>query len=94
MFSGILMEFHVSVFNLGLYVCQIFCFSCKVADTVHGERFLGLNICCFSAIKIFTEILSHCLGHKCLLFSTVKERYLYSRINFQGTPKNRENTKV
>ena len=94
MFSGILIEFHVSVFNLGLYVCQIFCFSSEVADTVHGERFPGLNIRCFSAIEIFTEILSHCLGHKCSLFSTVKERHLHSRINFHGTPKNHENAKV
>ena len=62
MFSGILIEFHVSVFNLGLYVSRIFCFSSEVADTVHGERFPGLNIRCFSAIEIFTEILSHCLG--------------------------------
>ena len=43
MCSGILTEFCVSVFNLGLYVCQIFCFSSEVADTVHGERFPGLK---------------------------------------------------
>ena len=62
--------------------------------TVDGERFTGLNICGFSAIKAFTEIVLHCLGHKCLLFSTVKERHLYSRKNFCGTPENRENAKV
>ena len=62
MFSGILIEFHVSVFNLGLYVSRIFCFSSEVADTVHGERFPGLNIRCFSAIEIFIEILSHSLA--------------------------------
>ena len=28
----------------------------------------------FSTIKVFTEILSRCLGHKCSLFSTIKER--------------------
>ena len=94
MFSGILIEFHVSVFNLGLYVCQIFCFSSEVADTVHGERFPGLNIHGFGAIEVFTDILSHCLGHKCSLFSTVKERRLYSQKNFHGTPKTVKNMKV
>ena len=36
------------------------------------------------------EILSRCLRHKCLLFSTIKERCLYSWKNFCGTPKDRE----
>ena len=35
------------------------------SDTVDGERFAGLNIRGFSAIKVFMEILSRCLGHKC-----------------------------
>ena len=58
--------------------------------TVDGKRFVGLNIHGFSAIKVFMEILSYCLGHKCSLFSTIKERHLYSRKNFHGTPENRE----
>ena len=62
--------------------------------TVDGERFPGLNIRSFSAIKVFTEILSHCLHHKCSLFSTIKERRLCSRKNFHGTPENGENMKV
>ena len=58
--------------------------------TVDGERFAGLNIRGFSAIKIFTEILPRCLGHKCSLFSTIKERRLNSQKNLSGTPDNYE----
>ena len=61
--------------------------------TVDRERFAGLNIHSFSAIKVFTEILSHCLGHKCSLFSTIKEWRLYSQKNFCVTPENREKCK-
>ena len=53
-------------------------------NTVDGERFTGLNIRGFSAIKVFTEILSCCLGHKCSLFSTTKVRCLYSWKNVRG----------
>ena len=56
--------------------------------TVDGERFTGLNIRGFSAIEVFMEIVLRCLGHKCSLFSTIKERRLYSWKNFRGTPKN------
>ena len=63
----------------------------QVQHIVDGERFSGLNIRGFSAIKVFTEILSRCLGHKCSLFSTIKERCLNLRKNFRGTPENREN---
>ena len=59
-------------------------------NTVDGERFAGLNIRSFSAIKVFTEILMRCLGHKCSLFSKIKERRLYSWKNFCSTPENRE----
>ena len=59
-------------------------------NTVDGKRFAGLNIRDFSAIEVFMEILSHSLGHKCSLFSTIEERCLNSRINFHGTPENRE----
>ena len=31
------------------------------------ERFAGPNVCSFNPTKAFTEILSHCLGQKCLL---------------------------
>ena len=65
-----------------------------VSYTVDGERFTGLNIHGFSTIEVFTEIFSHCLGHKCSLFSIVKKRCLYSWKNFHGTPENRENVKV
>ena len=61
--------------------------------TVDGERFAGLNIRSFSFIKVLKEILSCCLGHKCPLFSTIKERYLNSRKNSHGTPENREKHK-
>ena len=40
--------------------------------TVDGEKFTGLNIHGFSAIKVFTEILLRCLGHKCLLYTVVQ----------------------
>ena len=58
--------------------------------TVDGEIFAGVNIRSFSAIKVFTEILLHCLGHKCSLISTIKERCLYSWKDFHSTPENRE----
>ena len=58
--------------------------------TIDMERFAGLNICDFSLIEVFTEILSRCLGQKYSLFSIIKERHLYSGKNFHGTLKNRE----
>ena len=36
-------------------------------NTVNMERFSALNICNFSPMKFFTEILSRCIGHQCLL---------------------------
>ena len=62
-------------------------------NTVDRETFAGVNICGFSSIEVFMEILSHSLGHKCSLFSTIKERCLNSWKNFCGTPENRENRK-
>ena len=41
------------------------------------ERFAGLNVCSFNPIEFFVEILSCCLGQKCLLVSIIKERPLY-----------------
>ena len=59
--------------------------------TVDMERFVGVNIHSFNPIKVFVEILLHCFGQKSLLFSTIKERHLYSWKNFRGTLKNHEN---
>ena len=39
-------------------------------NTVDREKFAGLNIRSFTAIKIFTAKLLRCLGHNCPLFST------------------------
>ena len=64
-----------------------------IKKTVDGERFAGLNIHGFSAIEVFTEMFSRCLGHKYSLFSIIKERHLYSRKHFCGTPVNREKRK-
>ena len=61
-------------------------------DTVDRERFAGLNIRGFSAIK-FT-LLSRCLGHKCSLFSTIKEKHLYFGKTFVVFLKNMKNVKV
>ena len=58
--------------------------------TIDGERFAGLNVRVFNSIEVFTEILSCCLGQKCLLFSIIKERHLYSWENFCGTLENHE----
>ena len=58
------------------------------------ERFAGLNVCGFNPIEVFAEILSRCLGQKCLLFSIIKERYLiYPWKNFCISFENREKHK-
>ena len=54
------------------------------------ERFAGLNVCGFSLIEVFVEILLHYLGQKYSLFSIIKERCLYSQKNFRGTLENHE----
>ena len=46
--------------------------------TIDGEKFAGLNVHFFNPIEVFAEIFSLCLGQKSLLFSTIKERHLYS----------------
>ena len=69
--------------------CHVITYNTLTRYTVDRERFTGLNIHSFSAIKVLTEILLHCLGHKCSLFSTIKERCLYSQKNFCGTTENR-----
>ena len=62
--------------------------------TIDRERFAGLNICDFSAIEVFMEILSHSLGHKCSLFSIIKERCLNSRKTFAVLLKTVKTAKV
>ena len=62
--------------------------------TIDGERFAGLNVHVFNPIEVFTEILSCCLGQKCLLFIIIKERHLYSWENFCDTLENHENANV
>ena len=75
----------------GVKICgKVLRFDLTFNDTIDGERFAGLNIRGFSTIKVFMEILLCCLGHKCSLFSTIKEKHLYSRKNFCGTPENHE----
>ena len=46
------------------------------------ERFARLNICGFSLTKVFVGILLQCLGQKCLIFSIINERCLYSGVYF------------
>ena len=75
--------------NIGewLSICQYFpCHIIVLYSAVDGERFAGLNIRSSGAIEVFTEILLHYLGHKCSLFSTIKEKCFYSQKNFHGIP--------
>ena len=58
--------------------------------TVDGERFAGLNVHIFNPIEVFAEILSRCLGQKCLLLSLIKERHVYSQKIFCSTLENHE----
>ena len=46
--------------------------------TIDVEIFAGLNICGFNPIEVFVEILSHCLGHKCL-FSMIREVLIHGK---------------
>ena len=62
--------------------------------TIDMERFVELNVHSFNPTKVFAGILSCCLDQKCLLFSIIKERHLYSQENFCGTLENLKNTKV
>ena len=61
-----------------------------IYGTIDGKKFAGLIVHFFNFIEVFAEILSRCLGQKSLLFSTIKERHLYSRENFRSTLENRE----
>ena len=65
----------------------------ELPHTIDREKFAGLNIRGFSAIEVFTEIFLCCLDCKYSLFSTIKERHLYSHENFCSTPENREKHK-
>ena len=63
---------------------------CGIVTTVDRENFAGLNVRIFNPIEVFAEILSRCPGQKCLLFSIVIERHLYSWENFHSTLENCE----
>ena len=65
----------------------------KKCSTVDMEKFAGLNTHGFNSIEVLSEILLHCLGQKCLLFSIIKERCLHLQKNFCGTLENCENHK-
>ena len=59
--------------------------------TVDGERFTGLNICGFSAIEVFTEILLRCLGHSTHYLVQLKRGAFIHRKTFAvATPENCE----
>ena len=46
-------------------------------NAVDVERFAGLSVWGLNPTKVFTEMLSHCHGLKCLLFSTMNWRAGY-----------------
>ena len=53
-----------------LYKCRLHLYySALITNTINGERFAGLNIRGFSCMKFFTEIVSQCICHQCLLFT-------------------------
>ena len=68
-------EYALSVRAKGKYAAKTY--SLDLVDTtekspditVDVKRFAGLNICGFSPIKVFTEILSWYIGHQCSLFT-------------------------
>ena len=53
------------------------------------ERFGGLNFCSFNPTEVFEEILSNCLGQKCLLL----KRGTYTQGKTYGTLDHREKHK-
>ena len=66
----------------------------KLESTVDVEKFAELNVHSFSLIEILAKIPLRSLGQKCLLFSIINERHLYSQItqkNFCSILENREN---
>ena len=71
-------------------LCSILCPRTKIVVklyTVDGERFAGLNIRGFSAIKVFAEIFLHYLGHR----QCISTHYLVQlKRGFCGTPENLE----
>ena len=70
------------------YIESLFCIDHWQLLIIDVERFAGLNVHGFNLIEIFTEILLCCLDQKCLLFSIIKEKCLYSQKNFCGSPEN------
>ena len=67
-----------------------YCVCTLMTTTIEVESFAGLNICNFNPTKVFTEMLSHYLGHKFLLFSIINGRHLYSWETFCSTLENCE----
>ena len=63
--------------------------------TIDVERFAGLTVHSFNHSKVFVEILSRCLGQKCLSFSIIIKRgaYIY-RKTFMILLKTVKNAKV
>ena len=53
--------------------------------------FTGLNVRGFNPIEVFMKMLACCLGQKCLLYSRIEERGIYSWKKFCNTLENREN---
>ena len=51
------------------YICVIVIMCSYI--TVDVERFTRLNVCGFNPTEVFAEILSHCLGQKCLYIREV-----------------------
>ena len=61
---------------------------------VDGKRFAGLNICCFSVIEVFTEILSRCLGHSAHYLVQLKRDTYIHGTTFVILPRTVKNVKV
>ena len=73
--SSVVTCYHGSWLGLGLSVCMFSVYVYVLVlyiHTVNGERFAGLNIRSFDPTEVFTEMLSRCLGQRCLLFSIVQ----------------------
>ena len=52
-----------------MYIVNVECAIVSIDYTANEERFAGLNICGFSPMNFFMEILSQCIGHQCSLLT-------------------------
>ena len=66
----------------------------KRCSTVDVERFAGLNFHSFNPTGVLVEILLHCLGQRCLLFSIIKKGAYIHRKTFAAPLKTVKTTKV